>query len=34
MSARALALWAAGEDGTRAVEFSESLFQETQSMSL
>ena len=34
MSARALGLWAAGEDGTRAVQFSESLFQESQTMPL
>ena len=32
MSARALGLWAAGDDGPRAIQFSESLFQETQSM--
>ena len=34
MSARALGLWAASDDGTRAVQFSESLFQESRSMAL
>ncbi|MBN8494995.1 MAG: EAL domain-containing protein [Burkholderiales bacterium] len=34
MSARALGLWAAGDDGTRAVQFSESLFQESRSLAL
>jgi len=34
MSARALGLWAAGDDGARAIQFSESLFQETHSMAL
>ena len=34
MSAKALGLWAMADDGPRAIQFSESLFRETQSMTL
>jgi EAL domain-containing protein (putative c-di-GMP-specific phosphodiesterase class I) len=34
MSAKALGLWAMADEGPRAIQFSESLFRETQSMTL
>ena len=34
MSAKALGLWAIADEGPRAIQFSESLFRETQSMAL
>jgi hypothetical protein len=34
MSAKALTLWALADEGPRSMQFSESLFRETQALSL
>jgi hypothetical protein len=34
MSAKALGLWAMAEEGPRSIQFSESLFRETQALML